>query len=651
MATTTRPGYRVYKDDEHKAAAYNHRLATADKDFDRWADKARDWYDRYENVAKVTQATPKGHTVNVTTGVSVIDALFSGLTAVDVDFVLEAEGSTPYQQALMAEAALNQEWKVCDVDVERDAAVKDALIVGIGFVKVGYDFFSIETQQERAEDDIAQEVQSLIADARATGLAIPDLETILRLVPDQETVTEVIRDRIVTDYVPWDSIRWDPQAKTWGNVRWVAQYTKMPLDEIRENPLWRGYLKRNRKGGGLNRLDRIKPDSTIDRDLLVTGKPEEDDTFVTIVEYWNLETGTFCVLPKGQNFLLFEGVNPDALMHDYEDRNPFVPLVLRSTNRRVRGISDMEVMLRSLNEKNLYRSRLATYIDRFVPKVIAEEDTFTDEGKEALSNSDYGAVVSTARGTDSRSIVPMSPPPLPIEMFNMNERIDNEIREATGVNELMRGLFPDRKRTATETNEVVSASAARQSEKRNTLERFHVAIASRILRLMQKFYDQPRMASMVDPTLGRVAWDFTGSDILGDFRLNVHLSPRESMTRDQMKQEATVALNILGPFAQPGPDGVSTIDRNTLVGWFMRKYGFSSRDINELLNGPAEQQIQAAGQAQLQAGGPPPGPLAPDQLLAASNGPATIGAAVGGEVPPEQGAVAPPVNSQPNLGL
>lgn len=640
MATTTRPGLKVYKDDEKKAALYNHRLAVADADAQKWHDKAKDWYDRYENVPKITQAAAKGRTVNVTTGISVIDALFSGLTAIDVDFILDAQAKTEPKVALLAEGALNQEWDICDVDIERDAAVKDALIVGIGFVKVGYDFYSEENLVDRDEEAVRADVLDLIAEAKAAGSNI-DPQTIGKLVPDQETVTEVMRDRVVTDYVAWDKIRWDPKARQWGDVRWVAQYTKMSVEEVQQNPLWREYIKRNRKDGGLRRLERLKPDSAMEKDLIITGKPENDDQFVTIVEYWDFETGTFCVMPKGQNLILFEGVNPFALAYDFEDRNPFVPLVLRGTTRRIRGIGDMEVMLRSLNEKNLYRSRTATYIDRFVPKLVGEEDALTDEGKKALSSTEYGEYVSVAKGTDPKSLTPLTPPSLPSEVFGMNDRIDNEIREATGVNELMRGLFPDRKRTATETNEVVTASAARQSEKRNTLERFHVNIAKRILLLMQKFYDQPRMASLVDPTLGKVPWEWTGADLVGDFSIGVHLSPRQAHDRDSMRQEATVALNVLAPFAEPGQNGEgAVIDKATLVGWFMKKYGFSSRDMNELIQSPEEQQAQQAGQMQAQAGGPPPGPMSPAELLAATNGAQQIGSAVGAGVPNEVQAAA-----------
>lgn len=626
---------KVYKTDKDKAKAYNHRLAVADRDFDKWADRARDWYSRYENITKRSQVTPKGHQVNVPTGVAVIDALFSGLTAVDVEFVLEAMGTSTPDQALLAQTALNQEWYTADVDPERDAAIKDSLITGIGFVKVGYDFFESVETRERDIDAIRAEVQDLIDEATAAGVAPPTPDEIGQLVPSSEEYSEAIRDRVVTDYVPWDMVRWDPTARRWADVRWTAQLTKMSLDDVRSNPLYREYLKRNRSAGGTRQLDGIKPDSTIDKDLLVTGKPEEDDQRVTVVEYWDLETGTYCTFLKGQQFLLFEGVNPFALFPDFKERNPFVPLVLRSTTRRIRGISDMEVMQKSLDEKNVYRSKTANYLERVNPKLVGPEDALTEEGKKALSSSEVGEYVAIAREADPKSVFPLTPPQLPVEAFNMNDRIDNEIREATGVNELMRGLFPDRKRTATETEEVVSASAARQSEKRNTLERFHLDIARRILTLMQKFYDQPRMARFVDPTLGHTPWEFTGADLIGQFTMGVHLSPREAKTRDAMRQEATIALNILAPFAQPGADGSTVLDPATLLGWFMRKYGFLPRDVNELIQSQADKQVQAAGQAQQAAGGPPPGPLTPEQLLAASNAPQQIGSALGTGVGPE----------------
>jgi len=259
----------------------------------------------------------------------------------------------------------------------------------------------------------------------------------------------------------------------------------------------------------------------------------------------------------------------------------------------------------------------------------------TDEGKTALASSEIGSYVSVDRSQDPKSISPLEPPKLMPEAFTMNDRIDNEIREATGVNELMRGLFPDRKRTATETNEVVSASAARQSEKRNTLQKFHEGIAERILWLMQQFYDQQRMMRYVDPvSFGNVQWGFAGSDIIGEFTMEAHLSPREANTRDALRQEAVVLLNVLAPFAEPDPQGKSALHKESLLAWFMTHYGVSKRDINELMQSPAEQQVQAGGAAQVAAGGPPPGPLSPNELVAAANGPNISTDALGVQGPP-----------------
>lgn len=583
-------GYRKYKNDTEKAKTYNHRLATADKDYDAWAPKAADWYSRYENVPRSSQSTSKGMFINVPTAVSVIDALFSGLTAVDVEFTSEAIAHATPEQGYLAEAALNQEWNHLHVDEDRDDAIKDALVTGIGWVKVGYDFFEDEQTVDRDIDEVRAEVNDLIEEAREAGAAAPTADQIAKLVPTQEKVTFSIRDRLVVDYVPWDQIRYDPSARRVKDVRWVAQLTKMHLHEVKGNDAWRAYAKRSRTG--LSRLDGIKADAAIDKELLVTGKPLDDDGRVTVVEFWDLETGTICTFIKGQSWLLHEGVNPFALAPDFQDRSPFVPLVLRKTTRRLRGISDMDVMERSLNEKNLYRSRTAEYIRRAVPKVVGPEDALTEEGAKNLESDQVLGYVSVTQQTDPHAIIPLEPPPLAEQVFDMSDRIDDEIREATGVNELMRGLFPEKRQTATSVNEVVSASAARQSEKRNTLERFHVEVAKRMLHLMQEFYDQPRMVRYVDPSMGNVPWEFSGEDILGDFDIKVTLNPREAMTRDTQRQEATVALNVLGPLAQPDQTGSSTIDPVRLVEWYMRKYGFSPRDINELLNSDAEKEKQ-----------------------------------------------------------
>jgi hypothetical protein len=274
--------------------------------------------------------------------------------------------------------------------------------------------------------------------------------------------------------------------------------------------------------------------------------------------------------------------------------------------------------------------------------MIGPKGAMTDSGMEAMRSQEYGAYVELDEGFTSSDITDMKPPQLPSEVYDMPNRLENAAREATGVNELMRGLFPDRKRTATETSEVVQSSAARQAEKRVQLERFYEAIGRRILQLMQMFYTADRMVKYVDWD-GPVEWEWNADDIVFESRLEIVLTPKESKNWQTKRDDALALLNVLGPLAQPGPDGSSTVDQPEMLRYVLEQMGVKRRDILMILNLPEEQQAQqlaaqqaAAGmQSASQLGIPRPdmaaGPLDEQTLAAATNQ---------GTIPPEMLAAA-----------
>lgn len=644
--------YKKYGSDKDKVKVYNHRLGLADREFEKWQPAADRWWSRYENVPQVNQHTPKGHRVNVTTGTATIDALFSALTAVDVDFLALPKGRTSPEQAELATAALQTEWRALRIQEDANDAVKDALVASIGWVKVGYEYTTAMSRVPRPVEDVNAEIVALVNEAQEAGDRAPTADQIAELVPLEEDVEQVLRDRVVVDYVAWDDIRFDPTAKRVKDIRWVAQVTKLPTYEVQQNPAFRQYVQDST--GSYKKLDELKADSTISHDLLGSGRPTDDDGRVTVVEFWDFETGTVCTFVKHADWLLYEDANPFGGMPEMCDRSPFVPLVLRKSTRRVRGLGDIELLETTLEEMNIYRSRLATFIERFVPKVLAPEDAFTEAGKVNIQNGEYGAIVEYAREADPSGIQPMNPPVLPSEVYGMDERLERQAHEDTGANELMRGLFPDRKRTATETAEVVSASSARQSEKRNILELWFLDIARRIITLMQAYYTGERMLQYVDETYGQVAWEWAPEDILGEFELQLSLTPKEANDRQQMQDEAMTVLNVLGPFSQPDQSGASVVDQASLIKWVLKRFGLENREIVELLNLPEEQQAQQMAAQQVQAGQAAaaggvvdpsmvPGPLPADELAAFTNQgavpPDIAAAAVGGIGPGVEGAV------------
>jgi hypothetical protein len=632
--------YRVGQTDADKVKRYDHRMFIAQAEFDKEKDHFLDWWHRYENLPRRKQVTGKGHRVNVPTGVSVIDSLFSMMTAVNIDVILSAKGATTRPQAELATAALSHEWDLLGIQSEGNAAIKDASVVGIGWVKVGYEYSSQVSTDPRPREDVMGDLVELMRQAsaaRSNGVKnVPEYDDIVGMVPIEEEVEHVLRDRIVVDYVPWDRILVDSTAKRIEDVKWVAQVTPMRVEDVRDNAAFQEYVKRTR--GGTKRLKEIRGESTFEDDVLPSGTVSDDDLFVKVYEFWDLEAGTVCTFIKGQDWLLNESANPFALNLDYKHRNPFVPCVLRKTATRLRGVSDMELIAPSLDEADVYRSATATFVERFVPKVAVEEDALTVEGKAALANNEYGAVVSYATGKDAP--VALNPPVLPAEVFDMDHRIEETIRDAVGSNELTRGQFPDRKRTATETSEVVSASNARHAERRNTLETFWSDVANRVLQLMQLFYDQKRMTRYVDPTYGAVAWEWDADDVAMEYGLSVSLTPKEEPTAQSKRDDALAFFNFMVPLAQPGPDGSSPVDIVALVAWLATEYGISKQDQLAFLNLPEEKQAQqlaaqqnVAAMGSAAQGQPNPGlttgPLDPGSVAALTNQ---------GAVPPEVAA-------------
>jgi len=629
--------YRKYKTDEDKVKVYEHRLRQAEAENDKWHPLVRTFWSRYEAKARAEAMSQSGHNVSGSTPmfIGIIDSLYSSMTAVEVDLSVTPKGTATDDQAYVAQAALSHEWEECDVNARGNDAVKDSLVGGIGWAKVGYEYYETEEEVPRPDEDVRNEVYNLIQEAEGVEGA-PDALDIMGQVPLSEKRTTVVADRIVVDYVPWDMVLLDPTAKRFSDVRWVAQKQYMLAEEVHENPLFKEYAAARRQ---TKKLDALKADTTIEKGILGdTATPTTEDERVTVYTVYDFETGNVCTYAKGATFLLNETVNPFALNPDVEDKSPFVPLILRHTSTRVRGVSETEALLHTLQEKDLYHSRLATYLERAAPKMLAKSRAFTAAGKEAMRSQEIGAVVELEEGFDpTTDVIELKPPALMSEMFQMPEKLEQQGRDAVGVSELMRGLFPDRKRTATETSEVVSASAARQSEKRTTLENFWLAIAQRILQLMQMFYEQERVVKLADEA-GDVAWSWKAEDILGDFQLDISLTPQEPKSWATRRDNALATLNVVGPLAQPGPDGSSPVKVVEMLRYVLTEMNIPRRIIRTILNLPEEQQQQVMGnlqnqasQAQAAQGVMPgaaavPGPLDAQALAAATNQ---------GAIPPE----------------
>lgn len=609
--------FRVYKDEETMLKVYSRRLRVADTKFNKNKGERQKFLRRYRNEVEADQVTEDGHRVTVTSGISIIDTMYASMVAVDVDFIIDHIGNGTQLQALAATRGLNQAWRDTKGQKRAKRAIKDALIVDVGWAKVYYDYVEDVETRDRPQDAIESQVLELfgtslseVSEADVAG-AIDSGDLVMT-----DEVEIVLRDRVCVDYVPWDLIRYDPSAKSVDDMRWVAQYTLLPEAEVKGNPVWRDYVKvRYGERKGPKMLDDLVGDSVISTGLEVDaellrdfGEDEAaDDKRVTVVEMWDFETGLVTVYPKGnEELVLHQRTNPLMFNLDLEDRNPFKPLIIRDDPDGFEGLGDMRVIWPALEELDEYRSNQATYVARTIPKIFGPERALTQKGKDALKSPVWGEYVGLEEGATKDQIGEVSIPPLPQAAYQVQEQVQYEMKESTGASEPMRGVFPTRRTTATETQIVTGKGEERQAERRSALTDWYISIARTILQLMQVFYDRDRMLRYTDDLGQEFVWTWNKEDIAIDADLNISLTPKENLTRDQRVQRAMGFMNLALPLPET--------DRGELLRFMAREMGFRDEDIRALVKSDKEvamkqQQDQAAQMAVApqQRGSAPPG--------------------------------------------
>lgn len=586
--------FKVYENDTEKLRVYMNRLAAGEAQLDEFRSEAQRFIDLYEGGRwdqDYEDEVFARYDITVPSGTATIDALFAALTAVQVDVLVNNKAHGTVQQRRLAENGIMEVWRDTNVPDKAEDAVKDALIPAIGWMKVGYDFEVRDTERPLNQEELDAESAAIYAEAEKNGEEIPEPEFVGATLASMRVPTrQVLRDRPVVDYVPWDRVLWDPTARKRRDIRWHAELISVPVYEVHDNPEYKAYVKRS--GGKVSDIKAIKPDTTIDKRLRKFRDSNLDDDRVTLVVMWDYETGTVTTFPKNGNLILNEQPNPFAMHPDLEDKSPFVPLVLRkglSDKHGVRGVSDMKLIEPLLDELNHYRSKLAAYIAQFEPKYVGPEDALSEQGKDVLDGNEQGSYIGLNGQFTKNDIGPFDVPVLPQEIFDILGRIMNDIREATGVSELMRGIFPDRKRTATETTEVVAASTARQSEKRNALERFYLDIAKRILWLMMLFYDDERVSRLADLE-GDTVWEWTAEDITMEADLIVNLIPRQVKDMQSRKEDAQFLMGMLGAFEE--------VDKRELAAFIGEEMGYDRRTLRTFLKLDEEMEQERVQQTQ-----------------------------------------------------
>jgi hypothetical protein len=498
-------------------------------------------------------------------------------------------------KAVIAEAVVNYWWRFRDIRSEFRRSVKDFVMFGHGWMKVGYRFVEEEAVGNDAD----------ISDADVEGNEGTPNTVILTDSPFAERVS------------PFD-IFVDPDATSMHDIKWIAQRIRRPLKEVKSD---KRYNRLAREDAAPMTVGRYADDPS--------RKKVNDKTYgyAEIWEYYdvtNKSMSVFCA--GGEQFLVkpikmpYSFGHPFVMMRNYDVPDYFYP---------IGDLEQIEPMQRELNET---RTQMMNHRKRFARKYLYKESAFDQLGRTALESQEDNVMVPVISDEPLTSVIAPMPAVInPPEFYNQSELITGDIDRISGVTEYQRGGTPEIRRTATEANLLQDAANARTADKLATVELAISEVGRRMVALAHQFMSGEQVARVMGKD-GEPLWvQYDREYLEGDFDFEVVGGSTQPHNESFRRQSALQLVDAMAPFVQTG-----LVNMKELASYVLQNgFGIKNPEIfmaapeqpmgPEAPQGPPQGPQGApmgpgGGMPPMQAGPPPDGGGMPPEMMAALQG-------------------------------
>lgn len=518
--------------------------------------------------------------------------------------VVQATSQENVDRAAFVEAVVNYLWRHHNFRTPFRAAVKDFLIFGHGWVKVGWKF--IEQEQSISENERDVLIEEAIAESDLAAMDSPELagdlltdEEIMANIPS--SLSRIVEDQPFLERISPFDIFVDPAATHMEDAKWIAQRIVLPLEEAQNDKRFKPAARKR-----LSADNGYRGDLT-DRDYM---RNEFVADQVVIWEYYDITNNTLAVYAENASEFLIDPINMP-----YAYGQPFVMLRNYDVPDRFYPIGDLESIESLQLELDKTRSQLMNDRKRYARKYLYHERSFGPEGREALESDEDGRLVPVVDENKplSEVVVPMPQSPISPEIYNYSTIIENDINTVSGISEYARGAMPEIRRTATEASIVADAQNARSADKLAIVEITISDCARKVIQLMQQFMTGQQMARVS----GRgedLFVEYAREDITGEYDFTVQAGSTQPMNETIRRQQAVSLLNAVAPLVG------TVIDPQALAAHVLES-GFGIKDPERFMMQQGPPQQGPPGQE-----GPPGEEMPPEQV----------------PLPPEMGAMPMP---------
>jgi len=487
--------------------------------------------------------------------------------------VVQANKPEDSKRAMFVEAVVNHLWRHHDFRTPFRRAVKDFLVFGHGWLKVGWKFVEQEQSigelaREEMINSAMNEIDQIAIESFMEGVEPPSYDDIVASIPSTEM--RIVEDQPFVERLSVFDVYVDPAATCMEDARWIAQRIVRPLEEVEKD---RRYKPSARK----------KLVANYSRDIY-NENPNDDkvqylEDQVVLWEYYDIMDNTLSVYADDADEFL---VDPVAMPYAYG--HPFVMLRNYDIPDHFYPMGDLEAIEPLQLELDKTRSQLMNDRKRYARKYLYHERSFGPAGREALESEDDGRfvpVIDENKPLD-QVVMPLPQVPLSAEIYNYSNIIANDINTVSGVSEYARGAMPEIRRTATEASIIADAANARAADKLAIVEISIAQVAKRVVQLLQQFMTGEAMARVADAGGEDLFIPYGREEIVGEYDFVVQAGSTQPMNDTIRRQQAVSLLNAVAPLVG------SVIDPAALARHVLED-GFGVKDPDKFLMGQAPQ--------------------------------------------------------------
>jgi hypothetical protein len=550
-------------------------------------------------------------------------------------FTVNARKPENAPNAVIVEEVLNYMWRCHKYQDEIRLAVDDWIVAGHGWVKCGYKFNKVAVSKKTGDADEENTLDPGDDEGVDDRVPVPgNVETEMIVTDDRPFVERIsIFDMFV-----------DPDARHPKEMRWVAQRTWRPLQDVRVDQRYSPSARKAVSAASWSRWDSEDGDGRDGWD-----KPDQGAvSYCEIIEFYDLKrrlVATFAMhgdhAEDGENsgregeggFLIrpapipYGFGAPFVMLRNYEVPDNFYPMG---------ELESIESLQLELNET---RNQMLNHRKRFARKWIYARDVFDEDGVRAMeSDVDNTMIPMMGDGNPANYIAPLPSIGTPPDFYNQSALIEEDINTVTGISDYMRGSPEGNiRRTATEAAMIQDAANARARDKLAKVEGFLSDVGERIIALMQQ-YTTGEQVARITSVAGRAWVNYDADYLSGSYDYEVEGGSTEPRNEVFRRQSALQLVDAMAPFVQIGvvnPQGLAR---------YILQYGFNIKDVSMLLNDPATAQAQQAEMSGVppEQGALPPGQEMPPTEAAMPQDMAMAGAGPPMEQMPQGGPQIPP---------